>query len=88
MLKIFYEGKFINDLNRMKKRGVKLHKLHTIISILTENKILDSKHRTHKLKGKYQSYYECHIEPDWLLIYKKTSLAVILIRTGTHSDLF
>ena len=49
---------------------------------------LDKKHRLHKLKGDYKDCWECHIEPDWLLIYKKTDKAIIAERTGSHSELF
>jgi mRNA interferase YafQ len=50
--------------------------------------MLPIKNRNHKLKGNFKDYWECHIEPDWLLIYKLTSTEVILARTGTHADLF
>jgi mRNA interferase YafQ len=65
-----------------------LEKLDDLVDLLRNNKPLDKKYKNHKLKGSYKDYWECHIEPDWLLIYKKTTKEIILARTGTHSDLF
>ncbi|MDX8430874.1 MAG: type II toxin-antitoxin system YafQ family toxin [Candidatus Algichlamydia australiensis] len=59
-----------------------------MVEILVSGKSLPEKYRNHKLSGNYQAYFECHIEPDWLLVYKKTSTKIILERSGTHSDLF
>jgi mRNA interferase YafQ len=56
--------------------------------LLAEEKILPPNNRDHALRGNYVSRRECHIEPDWLLIYKKESNTIIFERTGTHSDLF
>lgn len=58
------------------------------MKLLILEKPLLEKHRNHKLKGDYVGYWECHIEPDWLLVYKKTETHIIFARTGTHSDLF
>jgi mRNA interferase YafQ len=58
------------------------------MKLLTQEKPLLPKHRNHKLKGEYIGYWECHIEPDWLLVYKKTETHIIFARTGSHSDLF
>ena len=55
---------------------------------LINEKPLEAKHKNHKLKGDFVGYWECHIEPDWLLIYKKTATEIFLVKTGTHSDLF
>jgi len=88
MLKLFTTNQFEKDLKRMKKRGKELGKLWRVTSILLEQKRLDSSLRHHKLSGNYRGHWECHIEPNWLLIYRKTLDNVILVGTGTHSDLF
>ena len=72
----------------MKKRGKDLSKLKIILNILSEKNQLSERYRNHKLVGNYRDYWELHIEPNWLLIYKKTKTILILERTGSHSDLF
>ena len=74
----------------MKKRGKDLSKLQTVIELLAAGKDLPPKYKDHNLTGNYCKYKECHIEPDWLLIYKIESdiLILTLVRTGSHSDLF
>lgn len=72
----------------MKKRGKDLLKLEYIIQLLAEDRPLPEKYRNHKLVGNYQGLKECHIEPDWLLIYGTKDDTLYLARTGTHSDLF
>lgn len=76
------------DLKKLKKRGKDLNKLWDIVDELLQNKPLSKKHRPHKLSGKWEAFWECHIEPDWLLIYLQTNEELTLIRSGTHSDLF
>ncbi len=73
---------------RAKRRGKNLRKLDDIIVLLVQEKPLPIKNRDHQLKGKYYGRRECHIEPDWLLIYRKEGNKIILERTGSHSDLF
>ncbi len=65
-----------------------MQKLLEIVTLLISKKSLPAKNRNHKLQGEYNDFWECHIEPDWLLIYKKTKDVIILSRTGTHTDLF
>ena len=72
----------------MKKRGHNLNKLEKIISFLVSDIPLKTKHKPHKLSGDYTGFWECHIEPDWLLIYNVSKDYLDLARTGTHSDLF
>ncbi len=72
----------------MAKRGKDLNKIKKIIDLLSLEKTLDSKYRDHNLSGNYIKRRECHIEPDWLLIYKLEDDEIIFERTGTHSDLF
>lgn len=74
----------------MKKRGKDLAKLKYVVNELANQHTLDEKYRDHELTGNYRNFRECHIEPDWLLIYRieKGELTLALVRTGTHSDLF
>ena len=70
--------------------NLKIEKLEKIIDILANGEMLSEKYRDHELNGNYSGCRECHIEPDWLLIYEihNDKLILILTRTGTHSDLF
>ena len=88
MLKPSYTKRFERDLNKMKKRGKNTTKLKSIISDLIDEKELEVKYRDHNLIGNYKGRRECHIEPDWLLIYKIDNDDIIFERTGTHSDLY
>ena len=88
MLKASYTKQFEKDWKRLQKRGKSKEKLKTIISMVIDEKQLPQNCRDHKLIGNYKGRRECHIEPDWLLIYKVTKSMVIFERTGSHSDLF
>lgn len=88
MLKLKYKNTFEKDMQRMEKRGKDLKKIREILYLLTEEKPLSIRLRDHLLVGNYVGRRECHIEPNWLLIYKKESDSIILERTGTHADLF
>jgi mRNA interferase YafQ len=79
---------FKRDLKQVAKRNWDLVRLHRTIGQLQMNASLPPHARPHKLSGEYEGLWECHIESDWLLIYKITSAEVILARTGTHADLF
>lgn len=81
---------FKKDLKTAKKRGYDLSLLKAVIDTLAEGKPLDEKYKDHNLIGEYKGCRECHITPDWLLIYEisKNELILYLTRTGTHSDLF
>lgn len=79
---------FKKDIKKQKKRGKDLQKLKEIIDILVSSKPLPEKHRDHALSGNWSGWRDCHIEPDWLLIYKISIEELTLGRTGTHSDLF
>ena len=72
----------------MGKRGKSTEKVKKVIKKLVNEKRLDANYKDHKLIGNYTGRRECHIEPDWLLIYKITGSEIIFERTGTHSDLF
>ena len=90
MLTLQTTKKYRKDHNLCKKRGLKMELLDEIIQTLREQKPLDPKHRDHDLTGDYAGFRECHIQPDWLLIYLIDGDNFILTasRTGTHSDLF
>jgi mRNA interferase YafQ len=88
VLKPIYTNIFEKDIKLAKKHGKKLDKLKTIIELLLAQKPLPDKNKDHRLIGNYKGRRECHIESDWLLIYKKPEDAIIFERTGTHSDLF
>ena len=76
------------DIRQLKKRGHRFEVFYYIIECLKTEKPIPEKHRTHKLKGKWSGYNECHVRPDWLLIWREDTESVKLIRTGSHSDLF
>lgn len=78
------------SLKLMKKRGKDLAKLQNVINILASGEELPQKYKDQCLSGNYSKYRECHIEPDWLLIYKieNNILVLTLVITGSHSDLF
>ena len=92
MLKPVFTGQFKKDYRRAVKRGCKPEKVEEVISLLCEEKLLPERFRDHQLQNSrnYKGMRECHIEPDWLLIYRieEDRLILELIRTGTHSDLF
>jgi mRNA interferase YafQ len=83
-------AKFQKDLKRVQRRGYNTDLLTEVIEKLAIGEILDAQYNDHPLKGNYSGCRECHITPDWLLIYKVSgnSLFLFLTRTGTHSDLF
>lgn len=85
-----YTTKFNKDRKIIVKRGYNIQKLKDVIELLRTCEPLPEKYKDHALKGDYVGYRECHIEPDWLLVYKieHNVLTLILLRTGTHSDLF
>lgn len=90
MLKIQYHSKFKKDYKKIIKRGYSQEDFKTVLNILVSGNPLPEKYRDHTLSGNYIGFRECHINPDWLLIYKVDNdiLTLALIRTGTHSDLF
>ena len=88
MLTPVYTRQFDKDVKRIKKRGKNLDKLKMILRSLISEEALDPLHRDHKLVGNWKGRRECHIESDWLLIYKIESDRIIFERSGTHADLF
>ena len=81
-------SQFKRDVKRMKRRGKNLQELKKVIESLAGGRKLAPKYRDHMLVGGYRGTRECHIAPDWLLIYELAGSAAVLIRTGTHADLF
>ena len=81
---------FKKDYKRDMKRGLKIELLEKIVELLAMGKVLLEKNRDHELSGNWVGHRECHIQPDWLLIYRIENdvLVLTLARTGTHSDLF
>ncbi len=79
---------FKKDVKRMRKRGKDLEKVKAVIDLLVAEEPLPPKNRDHKLGGNWIGRRDCHIEPDWVIIYKLTEDELLLERTGTHSDLF
>lgn len=85
-----YSNLFKKSFKKCLKRGCKQDDFRKVLSILSESGSLPPEYRPHKLKGKYKECWECHINPDWLLVWEQydTELILILVDTGTHSDLF
>jgi mRNA interferase YafQ len=89
MLEIKYSSKFKKDYKKIKFSGrFDIKKLENVLKDISFQIPLDSSLDDHQLKGNLSKYRECHIEPDWLLIYKLESTLVIFVRTGSHSELF
>lgn len=88
MLDIRYSTKFKKDFKTCVKRQYKMALLQQVIDILRIPDSLPPKNKDHNLSGNYAGYKECHIDPDWLLIYRQNETELLLYRTGTHSDLF
>jgi mRNA interferase YafQ len=80
--------RFRRDLRRMRQQGKDLSKLYDVVETLARGEDLDARHRPHPLTGDWRPFWDCHIEPDWLLIYRVQDGFVELYRTGNHDDLF
>ncbi|MGP1434794.1 MAG: type II toxin-antitoxin system YafQ family toxin [Catonella sp.] len=89
-LNIVVSNQFKKDLKLASKRGFDIDKLKEVVDKLAEQSTLDKKYKDHNLLGEYKGFRECHIEPDWLLIYRidKSEVKLFLFRAGSHSDLF
>jgi mRNA interferase YafQ len=81
-------SQFKRDVKRMQRQGREVEKLKRVLEALVKGEPLAAKHRDHVLVGQYKGTRECHMEPDWLLIYELGETEIVLIRTGSHSDLF
>lgn len=88
MKTVIQSSAFQRDLRKLVKRGKDLSKLYAVVETLAKGEALLPRHKPYPLKGEWRPKWDCHIEPDWLLIYEVTPEAVKLARTGMHSDLF
>ena len=88
MRRIVRRNRFLKELRRLKRRGQDINELLAAIDLLVEDGELPSGYNSHQLIGEWEGIWECHIEPDWLLIYEVTDDEVILHRTGSHRYLF
>lgn len=88
--KIIYTKRFEKDIKNLKKQNKDLTELFDVINTIAKGEILDKKYKDHKLLGNFNDYRECHIENDFILVYKieKDKLVLILYRAGTHSEIF
>lgn len=89
-LDIVLSNRFRKDLKLAKKRGLDLNLLDEVVTTLATTQVLDENYRDHPLSGDYAGFRECHIQSDWLLVYRidYEEVFLMLSRTGTHSDLF
>ena len=87
--KLALTSRFNKDLKKILKRGYAMQELHNVINLLQAGINLPSKYRDHALVGNWTGHRECHVKPDWLLIYKVENevLVLTLVRTGSHSDI-
>ena len=88
MLELFKSAQFKADYKLMKRRGYDMQMLKSIVALLQKPTMLPSQNKDHQLVGNLKEFRECHIQPDWLLIYYANKEGLHLVRTGTHSDLF
>ena len=88
MWNVRYTKKFEKDIKLAGKRGLPVDRLWTLIRRIAAEEKLEPRHHLHRLKGDWDDCWECHIAPDWLLIWREDGEALEFLRTGTHSDLF
>jgi mRNA interferase YafQ len=87
-LKIVYSSQFKKDYKKVKKQNKDIGKLGFVIEKLAAKERLDAKYRDHPLSGNWKGFRDCHLEPDWILIYRASEDTLTLARTGSHSELF
>ena len=87
-MKIHYTTQFKKDYKKAKKQGKDLNKFKTVIEKLSKKEKIDPTFRDHPLSGNWKNHRDCHIEPDWLLIYRISADKLFLERIGSHSELF
>ena len=90
MYHITTTNRFEKNVEQCKKRGYNMELLRKAISLLAETGTLPATYKPHKLPGKYKGHWECHLQPDWLLVWQQndTELILLFTNTGTHADLF
>ncbi len=79
---------FEKDLRRLKKQGKDLDRLEAVVDLLQDQEQLPRRCHPHPLRGSWSGHWDCHVEPDWLLLYRVTENDLILVRTGSHAELF
>lgn len=87
-MRLIYSSQFKKDYKKVKSQGKPISQIEIVIQKLMNHEILEPKYRDHKLSGRWKNFRDCHIEPDWILIYRLTDDELFLERTGSHSDLF
>lgn len=87
-MRIYYTNQFKKDYKKVKKQKKDIGKLRIVVEKLATKEKLEPKYKDHALIGNWKGFRDCHLEPDWLLIYKATEEILILERTGSHSELF
>ena len=87
-MNINYTSQFKKDYKRIQKQNKDINKLKLLINKLVSGESLEDKYRDHQLTGKWKGHRDCHVEPDWILIYRIASDTLFLERTGSHSELF
>jgi len=88
MKAIFQTSQFKKDFKRIERRGKDLSRIKEVVSAIVNGEGLEERHRDHSLSGNWSGSRDCHIEPDWILIYRVDEDYLFLERTGSHSDLF
>lgn len=88
MLNVVFKSRFKKDLKKFKSSNRDENELLAVIAVLANEQPLEEKFRDHNLIGNYAGCRECHIKPDWLLIYQTTETDLLLVRTGSHNELF
>ena len=88
MRNLIAQAQFRRDVKLAEKRGQDLARLRELIEVLASGGALPARYKDHSLAGNWKHHRDCHIEPDWLLIYKVDGNDLHLVRTGTHSDIF
>jgi len=88
MLRPRFTGAFKKDRKRADRRGKNLDKLDSVMRRLANEEQVEPRFRDHKLSGEWKDFRECHVEPDWLLIYRIVADEITFVRIGTHADLF
>ena len=88
MLEVRVTTRFKKEVKKAARKQKDMHKLGAVVDLLQAEEPLPEHNRDHALTGNYTGHRECHLSPDWLLIYKVEDSTLILVRTGSHSDLF
>ncbi len=90
MYSIDYSNRFRKDVKRCVKRGLDIGKLVKTVSLLAQTGTLPSEYKAHKLTGNFAGLWECHIEPDWIMVWDQsdTEMKLLFLKTGSHSDIF